>query len=159
MSMQKTRLSKAKDAVCNWLVHLKLSEDGHSFHPRDGGAPWTKVHRPTAAQCYFFVQQLHESHHSALGTPFQAEQFSKEIKEIHVRGGPGVTKSLRDRVRPIGEKYILSDMSDVYEVQAARRDTASRDAEGTPDDNTITPDVDVVASSDSSESDSDEVSG
>ena len=61
-----------------------------------------------------------------------------------------MTKSLRDRVRPIGENYILANMSDVYEVQAARRDTASRDSEGTPDGNTITPDVDVVVPSNSS---------
>ena len=45
----------------------------------------------------------------------------KEVKSIQVKGGPGKTKTIRDRVTPIALRYIQSDMPDVYEVQAARR--------------------------------------
>ena len=121
-----TRHRKAKEAVCNWLVHEKLNEDGFAFHPKDGGSPWTKCIRPTSSQYYYFIQHLHEVHNPALGTPYEAELVFKDVKDINTKGSAGKTKLLRERVRPIAAKYIASDMPDVYEVQAARRAAAAR---------------------------------
>ena len=75
----------------------------------------------TSAQCYYFVQHLHENHHPALGLPYEAEVTFKAVKQLQIKGGAGKTKLMREKVKPIAERYISSDMTDVYEVQAARR--------------------------------------
>ena len=59
---QDVRWKKATDNVCHWLVHLKLQEAGHVFHPRDGVAPWTKCKRPSSSDCYYFMQYIHDRH-------------------------------------------------------------------------------------------------
>ena len=119
--IQVTRHKIATEAVCHWLVHEQLTEDGHVFHPKDRGTPWTKCYRPTSPQCYYFIQHLYENHNPVLGTPIEADLLWKDVKSIQVNGGVGKTKTMRDRVKPIALRYIQSDMPDVYEVQAARR--------------------------------------
>ena len=119
LCVQTTRWRKATDAVCRWLIHEKLQEEGHQFHPKDG-TPWTKVHRPSAAFCFYFVQYVHDRHFPLLGSLGDADRVLADIKKLKVAGGAGVTNVLRDRVEPpIAKMYIEDQMPDAYEVQAS----------------------------------------
>ena len=79
------------------------------------------MHRPAAAFCFYFVQYVHDRHFPLLGSLGDADRVLADIKKLKTAGGAGVTNVLRDRVRPIAELYIQDQMTDVYEVQAARR--------------------------------------